>query len=177
VPAENFEHVIETSLREQASAEWEIGKSRRLRSGADATIVSYGALTSHALAAALLLAAEGLQVGVIDARFAKPVDQEMVKQVLRDGHVALTLEDHAIQNGFGSAVIECAVQNHLPTSGLTMLGMPDRLIGHATRKEQLAEVGLDAAGIAAAVRNALRQQMALQRTNMVREKAVRLPAI
>jgi len=67
----------------------------------------------------------------------------------------LTLEDHALQNGFGSAVVEYAVAHKLPTEHLTRLGMPDRLIAHATRKEQLAEVGLDPIGVAQSIRGAI----------------------
>jgi 1-deoxy-D-xylulose-5-phosphate synthase len=66
------------------------------------------------------------------------------------------VEDHSLQNGFGSAVLEYAVAHGLPTQHITRLGMPDRLIAHATRKEQLAEVGLDPSGIARSVRDALR---------------------
>jgi 1-deoxy-D-xylulose-5-phosphate synthase len=69
----------------------------------------------------------------------------------------LTIEDHSLQNGFGSAVIEHAVAAGLPTAQLSRLGMPDRLIAHATRKQQLEEVGLDAAGIARSVRDAVRR--------------------
>jgi 1-deoxy-D-xylulose-5-phosphate synthase len=68
----------------------------------------------------------------------------------------LTLEDHSLQNGFGKGVLEHAVSRRLPTDQVTRLGLPDRLIGHATRKEQLAEVGLDPAGIARSVRDAIR---------------------
>ena len=66
------------------------------------------------------------------------------------------MEDHSLQNGFGTAVLEYAVSHRLPIDHLTRLGMPDRLIAHATRKEQLAEVGLDPAGIARSVRDAVR---------------------
>jgi len=83
------------------------------------------------------------------------VPSAMLQRVLRVGHAVLTLEDHALQNGFGSAVIEHAVSHNHPTEHLTRLGMPDRLVGHATRKEQLAEVGLDANGIARSVRDAV----------------------
>jgi 1-deoxy-D-xylulose-5-phosphate synthase len=79
----------------------------------------------------------------------------MLSRVLRPGHPVLTLEDHSLQSGFGSAVIEHAVGHGLPTQHITCLGMPDRLIAHATRKQQLAEVGLDAAGIAASIRAAV----------------------
>src|SRR5205807_9224 len=98
---------------------------------------------------------------VIDARFCKPLDEAMLARVLRGGRPVLTIEDHALQNGFGTAVIEHAVAHGLPTRWLTRLGIPDRLIAHASRKEQLAEVGLDAAGIAASARDAIRK--ALQR--------------
>jgi 1-deoxy-D-xylulose-5-phosphate synthase len=122
----------------------------------DATIVSYGALTQNAMAAAEQLAAEGVSVAVVDARFCKPVDGEMLSRVLQPGRAVLTLEDHSLQNGFGTAVLEYAVSHNLPTADVTRLGMPDRLIGHATRPQQLAEVGLDVAGIIASVRDAMR---------------------
>lgn len=175
VPAENFENVIASNLRAAAGEPWQVGKSRRLRGGDDATIISYGALTGNALAAAELLEAQNLHVGVIDARFAKPLDGQMIKSALTADHPVLTLEDHAIQNGFGTAVIEHAVQNGLPTQQITLLGIPDRLIHHATRKEQLAQVGLDAAGIAASVRNAIRA--ARPRTVSVAEKTLRRSAV
>jgi 1-deoxy-D-xylulose-5-phosphate synthase len=156
VPTANFETVIAEDLREAASQDWQVGKSRVLREGTEATIVSYGALTQQAMVAAEELAAEGLSVGLVDARFCKPVDGEMLARVLRSGAAVLTLEDHTLQNGFGSAVLEYAVAHGLPTERITRLGMPDRLVAHATRKEQLAEVGLDAAGIARSVRDAVR---------------------
>jgi 1-deoxy-D-xylulose-5-phosphate synthase len=79
----------------------------------------------------------------------------MLARVLKSAHPVLTLEDHSLQNGFGSAVLEYAVAHNLPTTNLTRLGHPDRLIAHATRKEQLAEVGLDPLGIARSTRAAV----------------------
>jgi 1-deoxy-D-xylulose-5-phosphate synthase len=156
VPAANFDQTIDEPLRVAASEEWTVGKSRVLRDGTDATIIAYGALAQQALLAADQLSADGLNVGVIDARFCKPVDGEMLARVLRNGHPVLTLEDHSLQNGFGSAVAEYAIAHNLPTSHLTRLGMPDRMIAHATRMEQLIEVGLDAGGIARNTRDAIR---------------------
>ncbi|HEY2586020.1 MAG TPA: 1-deoxy-D-xylulose-5-phosphate synthase [Tepidisphaeraceae bacterium] len=169
VPATNFDQTIEEPLREAASQEWEVGKSRTLREGTDATIVAYGALVQNALLAAEELSADGLSVGVVDARFCKPVDGDMLARVLKPSHPVLTVEDHSLQNGFGSAVVEFAVTHRLPTEDLTRLGMPDRLIAHATRKEQLAEVGLDAGGIARSVRDAIRA--AASKTERVSEFA------
>jgi len=156
VPTQNYENLIDPSLKDQASAEWRLGRSRVLREGTDATLIAYGALAEQAMAAAELLAVDGISVEVIDARFCKPVDGEMLARVLRSERPVLTVEDHALQNGFGTSVIEHAVANGLATEQITRLGMPDRLIAHATRKEQLAEVGLDAAGIAKSVRDAIR---------------------
>jgi len=156
VPASNFEDVIDQPLRSQASQEWQVGSSRVLRKGGDATIVVYGALAQNAMQAADELSADRLSVGVIDARFCKPVDGDMLTRVLKPGHPVITVEDHSLQNGFGSAILEYAVAHRLPTDNLTRLGMPDRLIAHASRKEQLAEVGLDSGGIARSVRDAIR---------------------
>ena len=155
VPATNLEDLVEPNLSAAAKQDWTVGKSRLLRDGADATILSYGALTQNALDAAEQLESEGLSVAVIDARFCKPLDGDMLARVLKPGHAVLSLEDHSLQNGFGSAVLEYAAAHHLPTNGITRLGHPDRLIPHATRKEQLAEVGLDAIGIARSVRAAV----------------------
>jgi 1-deoxy-D-xylulose-5-phosphate synthase len=160
VPACDFEKEVAPALFAQASAEWEIGKSRLLVDAgpdADATLVCYGALAESALTAAEQLAADGLHASVVDARFCKPVDGAMLARVLRPGHPVLTVEDHSLQNGFGSAVLEYANDHGLPTDQLTRLGMPERLIGHATRKQQLVDVGLDPAGIAMSVRKAVRR--------------------
>jgi 1-deoxy-D-xylulose-5-phosphate synthase len=127
-----------------------------LRRGSDVTLLVYGALAESALIAAEELASEQISVELIDARFCKPLDAEMLARVLRPNHPVLTIEDHSVQNGFGTAVAEHAVSHRLPTAHLTRLGMPDRLIPHMTRKEQLAEVGLDAAGIARSARDAVR---------------------
>ena len=156
VPAQNFEEVIDEPLRIAASQQWELGKSRVLREGADATLIVYGALAENALAAAAQLACDGIECEVIDARFCKPLDGDMLGRVLRSGRPVLTIEDHSLQNGFGTAVIEHAVAYKLPTEHITRLGMPDRLVAHATRAQQLAEVGLDPSGIARSTRDAVR---------------------
>lgn len=157
VPVADFEKTIDPGLREAAAAEWTPGKSRVLRRGDSATLIAYGALAREAMDAADQLSADGIEVEVIDARFCKPLDGEMLSRVLMTGLPVLTIEDHSLQNGFGTAVLEHAVATGLPTAQITRLGMPDRLIAHATRKQQLEEVGLDAAGIARSARDAIRR--------------------
>ena len=157
VPTKNFHELIDDpELAAAAAADWIVGRSRVLRTGTDATLIVYGALMSGAMAAATELEGDGISLEVVDARFCKPVDGTMLRRVLRPGHPVLTLEDHALANGFGSAVLEYAVSRNLPTADIHRLGMPDRLIAHATRQQQLAEVGLDAPGIARAVRDAVK---------------------
>jgi 1-deoxy-D-xylulose-5-phosphate synthase len=172
VPTKNFDEVIAPNLRAAAAQEWQVGKSRLLREGPDATLIAYGSLVQNALAAAEELAGEGIDVAVVDARFCKPIDGDMLTRALKPGHPVLTIEDHSLQNGFGTAVLEYAVGHHLPTENITRLGMPDRLIAHATRKEQLAEVGLDAAGIARSVRDAVRATAKAGSSAMTRDGAL-----
>ena len=156
VPPIDHENVVAADLAAAARAGLRLGQSRTLRTGTDATIVAYGALASNALAAAELLQDDGLDVAVVDARFCKPLDGAMLARVLSPGHPVLTVEDHGVTNGFGTAVAEHAVARGLPTADLTLLGHPaDRLVAHAKRDAQLAEVGLDAAGIIDAVRRAV----------------------
>jgi 1-deoxy-D-xylulose-5-phosphate synthase len=159
VPVQNFEDVIDPPLRESARGEWQPGKSRRLRLGRDVTLIAYGAPVVDAMEAATELEADGLSVGVVDARFCKPIDGEMLQRELSSSRPILTIEDHSLQNGFGTAVLEYAAIHGLPTDHITRLGIPDRLIGHASRAEQLAEVGLDATGLVKAVRDVVRRSL------------------
>lgn len=140
---------------------FEMGQSRLMHPGRDATILAYGATVSHALDAAELLAADSLSVRVINARFAKPIDRQMLTSVLRAGHPVITVEEHSVIGGFGSAILETASEMRLPSQQVTCLGIPaDRFIAHGPRAAQLAECGLDAAGIAAAVQQAMENRPA-----------------
>lgn len=126
---------------------FELGRSRKVRSGSDVTLLAYGVMTYNALEAAEALALEGIEATVINARFAKPMDKRMVREALSGGKPVVTLEDHAAIGGFGSAVLEAATQMRLNTSRIACLGLPDRLIEHGSRQGQLAEAGLDSASI------------------------------
>jgi 1-deoxy-D-xylulose-5-phosphate synthase len=175
VPTKNLDEIIDSTLHAGAIEEWSVGKSRTLRTGPDATLIAYGALAESAMEAAALLAQDGIEIEVIDARFCKPLDGAMLSRVLRPAHAVLTLEDHSLQNGFGSAVTEHAVGHSLPTAHLGALGMPDRLIAHATRKQQLTEIGLDVTGIAQSVRDAIHAAQNLPAEAQAVEVSVRPP--
>ena len=135
---------------------FELDKSRRLREGGAATLLCYGPTTTPALAAAGLLAENGVEVSVVNARFARPIDRAMVEEAFDAGGPVLTVEDHSVVGGFGSAVLETAQEMGMSGGRVLRLGMPgDRFIAHGSRSEQLAECGIDATGIASAVEELL----------------------
>ena len=135
---------------------FELGVSREVRPGDAATILSYGTATTNALKAAEMLSTEGIEVRVINARFARPVDRAMVAEVFAGEAPVVTVEDHSVAGGFGSAVLETVQELGLSARAMRRLGLPaDRFIAHGSRSGQLAEVGLDAAGIAEAVQRLL----------------------
>ena len=141
---------IETVERERAPIE--LGKSEIIDWGQDGMIVACGTQLSAAMAAAETLRAEGFDVGVINARFIKPLDRETILKAVRQCAFVVTVEEAALAGGFGSAVLEACADENLSTETIQRLGVPDRFIEHGTRGELLAELHLDADGIAAACR-------------------------
>lgn len=126
-----------------------IGKSCLIQQGQRAALLNFGPLLPAAEAAA-----EQLNLTLVDMRFVKPLDTDQIDSLCNDHELLITLEDHSIKGGAGSAVSE-----YLHTSGKTTelltLGIPDRWIEHATRSEQLTECGLDAEGIIQAIKKRL----------------------
>ena len=133
-------------------ANFELGKAEVLSFGRDGNILCAGTLVTDCLAAADALREEGLDVGVINARFVKPVDRDCVERCLREGGFLVTVEEGCLPGGFGGAVLEAANELSLDTSRVRRLGLPDRYVEHAERHELLADLGLDAIGIAKACR-------------------------
>ena len=121
----------------------------------DLVVLAYGMPVYTAAEAVRTIKAEGYDIALYDARFAKPVDIELLRKVIGAGVPVLTIEDHALAGGFGSAVLEACNEAGLPTQGIKRLGLPMKWIKQAGRGAQLAEVGLDAAGIAATMRELL----------------------
>jgi 1-deoxy-D-xylulose-5-phosphate synthase len=91
---------------------------------------------------------EGLDIGVVNARFIKPLDRETILRAIETAPLVVTVEEGALMTGFGSAVLEAAADAGLNTAHIRRLGIPDRFVEHGDRAELLAELGLDAAGIA-----------------------------
>lgn len=133
------------------------GKSEVLTWGDDGMIVTGGALLSACIEASALLRDEGLSVGVINARFVKPLDTEAILRAVRDCNLVVTVEEAALMTGFGSTVLEAAADAGLSTRHVRRLGIPDRFVEHGERGELLADLGLDANGIADACRGLTQQ--------------------
>jgi 1-deoxy-D-xylulose-5-phosphate synthase len=129
---------------------FERGRSRVIREGSAGTILAYGAMVRPALLAADILGKEGHDFAVIDARFAKPLDREEICGRLSSGKPLLTVEDHSVIGGFGSAALELAAAQGLSASNIDILGIPDKFVPHSSRKHQLRISGLDPKSIAAA---------------------------
>ncbi|QDV42411.1 1-deoxy-D-xylulose-5-phosphate synthase [Stieleria neptunia] len=139
--------------RDQPVPEIELGKSEIIRPGEDGTIVAFGAMLENALAAAEMLEGE-LDICVVNARFAKPIDEEMVRQSIETGKFVLTVEENAVMGGFGSAFLESAVAQRLDTRGVQTLGLPDSFVEHGDRNELLHQCGLSPEAIAERCRQA-----------------------
>ena len=122
------------------------GKAEVLSEGTDGTILSCGTMLADAVAAADLLKEQGISVGIVNARFVKPIDEQMVLDAASRGFV-ITIEENTIVGGFGSAVLETAAAHQLSTERFRVLGIPDQFVEHGDRNELLADLGLDAAGL------------------------------
>jgi 1-deoxy-D-xylulose-5-phosphate synthase len=129
----------------------ELGQAEILEWETDGMLLACGAMVGSCLRAAKRLWDwHGLRVGVVNARFVKPLDRVTIGKAIEECGFVLTVEEGSLMGGFGSAVLEAANEAGLPTTHVRRLGLPDRYVLHAERDEQLAEVGLDVDGITSA---------------------------
>src|SRR5262249_9314621 len=113
------------------------------------------------VAAAERLKAEGLHVGVVNARFCKPLDKEVILKAVEQLPAVVTVEEGTLEGGFGSAVLEAANSIGLDTRSIIRLGVPDHFVEHGERAELLTSLGLDVAGLCATMRTALGRERPL----------------
>src|SRR5207302_3347646 len=134
----------------------EIGKGRILREGSSVALLSYGTRLQECCKAADMLAAQGLSATVADARFAKPLDTDLVLRLAKEHEVLITIEEGAI-GGFGAHVLQTLAENGALDSGLKVRAMilPDEFIEQDTPGAMYAKAGLDAKGIVTKVFEAL----------------------
>jgi 1-deoxy-D-xylulose-5-phosphate synthase len=124
---------------------WEL-----LRPGRECAILAVGVMSYPALEAAELLARDGFDVSVVNCRFVKPLDRAMLKTLVADHRLMVTVEDGTMVNGFGAQV--AAAVEEMADVRVVVMGAPDRTFEHAARQRQLAEAGLTGTGIADKVR-------------------------
>jgi 1-deoxy-D-xylulose-5-phosphate synthase len=133
---------------------FELGKARPLLThhDPDAAILGYGTMALAGIDAVEQIGSEA-KVNVYDARFAKPVDRELIRSLLEQGVPIVTIEDHTVTGGFGTQVVSAAVDMGLDTRHITRLGLPEKWIYQGSRDEQLAEAGLDLDNIVRVLRH------------------------
>jgi 1-deoxy-D-xylulose-5-phosphate synthase len=136
----------------------EIGKGRVLREGTRVALLSLGTRLGEALKAAEDLDARGLSTTVADARFAKPLDEDLILQLAREHEVLITLEEGSV-GGFGSHVLQLLAERGALDQGLKVRAMvlPDVYLDHDKPEKMYARAGLDASGIVAKVFDVLQR--------------------
>jgi 1-deoxy-D-xylulose-5-phosphate synthase len=132
---------------------FELGKARALieHENPDAAVLGFGVMAITAASAIDLLGPEH-RVNLYDARFAKPVDEALIRSLLERNIPIVTVEDHGPHGGFGAAVVEAACAMGLDGSRITRMALPDGWIYQNSRSQQLAEAGIDPAAIARTIR-------------------------
>ena len=129
-----------------------IGKGELLRDGADVAILAVGIMVMPALEAAERLAKDGVSAAVVNARFVKPLDDELILRLAKKTGRIVTAEEHALQAGFGSAVLELLETARLASVKSMRIGLPDIFIEHGTQAILRKKYGLDADGVYNSVR-------------------------
>ncbi len=131
-----------------------IGKAETLREGKDAAVLAIGSMVGPAMKAAALLEASGISCEVVNMRFVKPLDLELLDSIASRFSAVITVEDNVITGGFGSGVAEYFASKQHPVRVIRH-GIPDRFISHGSPEELQAELCLTPAGIAGVVRETL----------------------
>lgn len=138
-----------------------LGEAESIAEGDDGCLLAYGPMTYVALEVRRRILEDcGRTLAVVNARFAKPLDERMIVSELTRQPIVFTLEDHVVAGGFGAAVAEAAVtrwRGQVDANRLEILGLPDRFIDHGERAQQLADAGLDADTVTERVRRRLDQ--------------------
>ncbi|MFJ7975119.1 1-deoxy-D-xylulose-5-phosphate synthase [Peribacillus sp. JNUCC 23] len=128
---------MDDSLQEIPIGTWDV-----LKEGRDACVLTFGTTIPMAMEAAELLEKQGYSVKVVNARFIKPLDNDMMHQLLEQKMPILTIEEAVLQGGFGSAVIEFAHEHGYHGAIIDRMGIPDRFIEHGSVDQLLAEIGM-----------------------------------
>ncbi len=131
--------------------EIELGKGEVLKNGKDLVILAYGCMVERALDTWKILRDMKIDIGVVNARFVKPLDKDLMLKLAKDYKYIVTLEDHVLSGGFGSAVLEFFSEYNSSEPKIIRLGIPDEFVKHGPRDLILKKLGLDAQNISKTV--------------------------
>lgn len=141
-----------------------LGKAETLRSGHHVAILAIGATVQNALKAAILLEGQGISAEVVNMRFVKPVDAELIERISHRFDHIVTVEDNSVKGGFGSAVAETLAEKGCTHVRLRIHGLPDKFIDHGTPDELYRDVRLHPEGIAAVVQEFLNENAVVSKS-------------
>ncbi len=125
-----------------------IGEGERLRSGSDVSLIAVGSMVQVAVAAADILARDGVEASVINARFVKPLDRKLIVEEAESTGRIVTMEENVVGGGFGAGVMELLQSVGLDDVGIRILGLPDHFVTHGPRDRLLADCRLTAEDVA-----------------------------
>jgi 1-deoxy-D-xylulose-5-phosphate synthase len=125
-----------------------IGKGEIIREGKDAVALAIGAMVAPALEAARILADKGVEIAVVNARFAKPLDSELMVELAGHTGRVVTVEENTLSGGFGNSVVDLLRKAGLSDVRVKTIGLPDEFIEQGSQADLRAKYGLDAVGIA-----------------------------
>lgn len=134
-----------------------IGSWEQLETGSDLGLLAVGTMVQTALEARELLAQRGVSAAVVNCRFVKPMDRDLLCELRGRLPLLVTLEENTLVGGFGDGVLELLDEEGLSHDGVRRLGLPDTFTGHGSREQLLDEVGLTAERVAEAAYDALRR--------------------
>ncbi len=144
-------------LMEEGWEAIEIGKGEILQNGDDVLLIGYGSMVHPTLQAAQILSEHGISATVVNARFVKPLDLDLILPLAKQIGRVVTVEEGCIMGGFGSAIAEALLDNNVVVP-VMRIGVPDKLVEHAEPNESMADLGLTPAQIADRVRLAFAPQ-------------------
>jgi len=127
-----------------------IGKGEILKQGDDLLILGIGRTVDDALLAHLILLDKGIKATVVNCRFVKPIDTDLICSLVKKIPKVITIEENVVMGGFGSAVLQCLADNNISGFRFKSLGLPDTFIEHGPQKLLRAKYGIDAAAIVSA---------------------------
>lgn len=143
----------------------EIGKAEKLIEGDDIAILALGSMVDYSLKAQKLLKEQGINSEIINMRFAKPLDNEMLDYVANKFQKIVTLEENNLPGGFGSAVAEYFMSKNYKND-IKMIGLPDKFVDHGTQEELHHLLGIDPAGIAESVKEFIHHNKINQKVSL-----------